>query len=93
MSIVSFTTTLVPPAGPESPLIEKLLDWLVNHWAKPTVTASDIYTYGPNAVRDREVTLELAKALVKRGWLTPLKTRRRDMQEWRIFRGDTDEYP
>jgi hypothetical protein len=24
-----------------------LLDWLIYHWAKSTVTAREIYTYGP----------------------------------------------
>ena len=50
-----------------SPPIEKLLDWLVNYWTKPTVTAREIYTYGPNPVRDKKTTLSLAQVLVEPG--------------------------
>ena len=63
---------------------EKLLDWLVNHWAKPTVRAHEIHVYGPNRVRNRETILNLTKILVEQGWLVPLKGRRRDMREWQI---------
>ena len=55
------------PRG-DSP-IEKLLDWLVNHWAKDTITAREIYTHGPNSIRDKKTTLGLAQILVERGWL------------------------
>jgi hypothetical protein len=63
---------------------EKLRNWLVNHWAKPTVTARDICIYGPNSIRDGKTALRLAEILVEQGWLVPLKTRRRDMHEWQI---------
>jgi hypothetical protein len=70
--------------------IEKLLDWLVNYWPEPTITAQKIYTYGPNCVRDKKTTLSLAQSLVERGWLVPLHPhnvtgrRRRDKREWKI---------
>jgi hypothetical protein len=67
--------------------IEKLLDWLVDHWAKDTVTAQEAYTYGPHSIRDKKTTLRLAQILVEQGWLVPIKTRRRDMWEWQIVRG------
>jgi hypothetical protein len=51
------------------------------------VSARDIYRWGPNAIRDRETTLRLAKILVDHGWLNPLKTRRHDMREWQIIQG------
>ena len=81
-----------PPVeeGGGSPPIEKLLDWLVNHWAKTTVTAREIYTYGPNPVRDKKTTLSLAQILVERGWLIPMHPdfltgrRRRDKLEWKM---------
>ena len=69
-----------------SPSIEKLLDWLVNHWAKPTISARDIYRAGPNVVRDRERVIKLTDVLVQHGWLIPIQTRRRDMKEWQIVR-------
>jgi hypothetical protein len=72
---------------PDILLAKKLLDWLLHDWNKPTVTARDIYCYGPNAIRDRETTLSLAEILVDHGWLNPLKTRRRDMREWQIVKG------
>lgn len=67
-----------------SPQIEKLRDWLVNHWAKPTVTAREIRIYGPNSIRDGKIALSTAEILVEQGWLVPLKGRRRDMREWQI---------
>jgi hypothetical protein len=78
---------VVPPATPQSPPIEKLLDWLVNHWRRPTVNTRDIRIYGPNSVRDRHSAASLAEMLVERGWLAPIETRRRNMKHWRIARG------
>jgi hypothetical protein len=63
---------------------EKLRDWLVNHWTKPTVTVREIRIYGPNLIRDGKAALSTAESLVEQGWLVPLKTRRRDMREWQI---------
>ena len=71
-------------ADPDILLAQKLLDWLLREWAKPTVSARDIYTYGPSAIRNRETTLSLAKILVDHGWLKPHKTRRHDAREWQI---------
>ena len=34
-------------ADPDILLAQKLLDWLLREWAKPTVSARDIYTSGP----------------------------------------------
>jgi len=73
-----------------SPPTETLLDWLVNYWAKPTITAREIYTWGPHALRDKKTALNLAQSLVERGWLVPLHPhlvtgrRRRDKREWKI---------
>ena len=69
--------------------IEKLLDWLVNHWAKDTITAREIYTHGPNSIRDKKTTLYLAQILVKRGWLVPVNTRQYNTHEWKIVRRTT----
>ena len=74
-------------ADPRLLLAKKLLDWLLTDWDKPSVTARDIYRYGPNAIRDRETALNLARILVEHGWLIPIETRRADMHEWRIVRG------
>src|SRR5215831_10211812 len=64
---------------------QKLLDW-PPHWAHPTVSARDIYMYGPRSIRVRESAIDLAGILVGHGWLIPNKTRRRDMREWQIVR-------
>ena len=65
---------------------QKLLDWLVNHWAKDTITAREIYTHGPNSIRDKKTTLGLAQILVERGWLVPVNTHQRNMRAWKIVR-------
>ena len=65
--------------------IEKLLDWLVNHWAKDTITAREIYTHGPNSIRDKKTTLGLAQILVERRWLVPV-THQHNMRAWKIVR-------
>jgi hypothetical protein len=66
---------------------QRLLDWLQHDWTKPTVRARDIYKFGPNSIRDPKRAIGLAEILVGHGWLIPIKTRRRDMREWRIVRG------
>jgi hypothetical protein len=82
-----------PPQAEEqprrrSPQLERLLDWLVNHWPRPTISAAEICTYGPRP-RTRDRAIELAEILVRHGWLRPLKTHRRDRREWQIVRGPT----
>jgi hypothetical protein len=73
-----------------SPPTEKLLDWLVNYWPKTTITARELYTWGPRSIRDKKTILNLAQILVERGWLVPLHPRlvtgrrRRDKREWKI---------
>jgi len=59
-----------------------LLNWLRNRWPGTTVSARDLYRHGP--IRDREIALELAEALVGQGWLAPIKTFRHDRREWVI---------
>jgi len=78
---------IVPPADYRSPPIEKLLDWLVNRWPKPSVRVRDICRFGPNPIRNRMAATAMAETLAEYGWLTPLKTRRIDMREWQIVRG------
>jgi hypothetical protein len=73
-------------ANPRLVLAQALLDWLQNR-GKPTVTARDIYTYGPGAIRDRGTTLELANILVSHGWLREVRTHRRDRLEWEVVTG------
>jgi transposase len=80
-------TAIIPPAGPKAHPTEKLLDWLINRWTKPTISLREICRHGPNATRDWESATSQSKILAERGWLTPIKTRRRDMRQWQILRG------
>src|SRR5262249_3526492 len=65
---------------------QKLLDFLQQHWTKPTITSREICRSGPNAIRHQKNAINSAEILVKAGWLIPNKTRRRDMHEWQIVR-------
>jgi hypothetical protein len=78
---------IIPPAHFKSSPSEKLLDWIINRWLEPTISARDICRCGPNPVRDRKSAIGLAEILVEHGWLIPIKTRRIDMREWQIVRG------
>jgi len=76
------------PQQQTSPLLEELLDWLLNRWTNSTVTARDVYRHGPNPIRnDKSTTLSLTETLTRQGWLIPLKTWRKDRREWKIARG------
>src|SRR6516164_268412 len=68
------------------PPAQKLLDWLQHEWTKDTVSARDIYTYGPRSIRDRQSATDLAGILVKHGWLIPITTRQQNMEKWQIVR-------
>jgi hypothetical protein len=71
-----------------SPLLEILLDWLLNRWSNSTVSLRDIYRHGPGPLRnDKKTTLSLTETLVRQGWLIPLKTWRQDKLMWKIARG------
>ena len=65
---------------------QKLLDFLQQHWTKPTITSREICRSAPNAIRNQKSAINSAEILVKAGWLIPNKTRRRDMHEWQIVR-------
>jgi hypothetical protein len=78
---------------------EKLQDWLVNHWAKPTVTAKEIYTWGPLPIRGAKMTVAVALTLVEQGLLVPIKVPRQKDHfipgsgrhrtwEWRVVRAN-----
>lgn len=78
---------VVPSTDVKSPPIERLLDWLINRWQKPTVFSRDILQYGPRSFRNQKAARASAEILEKNGWLTPLKTRRYIDHEWKIERG------
>jgi hypothetical protein len=74
-------------ANPRLVLAQMLLVWLQETWGKSTVTARDIYTYGPGAIRDRDTTRDLARILVSHGWLREVKTHRCDQLKWEVVKG------
>ena len=71
-------------ASPDLLLAQKLLDWLKKEWRGKTITARDIYQYGPSAIRDRKTTLTITQILVDHRWLKQLPTKRRDQNEWQL---------
>lgn len=65
-----------------------LLEWLVKHWGRPTITARAIGKFGPTSLRnDTKRILNLTQTLVETGWLIPIPTWRHDKREWKIARG------
>jgi hypothetical protein len=68
----------VPPSA------QQLLCWIQRDWGKPTISLRDIRAFGPHNVRDRQITLDLIKILVRQGWLVPMKAWRHDRQVWRL---------
>jgi hypothetical protein len=77
---------VIKPPRKELEPAQKLLDFLQQHWTKPTITSREICRSGPNAIRNQKNAINSAEILVKAGWLIPNKTRRRDMHEWLIVR-------
>src|SRR6516164_7206854 len=63
-----------------------LLDWLLQHWHRPTISVREIGVYGPRPIRDRETMINSAEALVRHGWLTELNAHRHDRRVWHIDR-------
>jgi hypothetical protein len=64
----------------------RLLHWLINFWEKPTVTARNIYQFGPHGTRKRETASSSVKILEDRGWIIPVKAPRHDQRKWLIVR-------
>jgi len=65
---------------------QMLLDWLLQHWTNPDICLRDIRAYAPNSIRDEEIAISSAEALVRHGWLTELRAHRHDRRVWRIDR-------
>jgi hypothetical protein len=65
---------------------QKLLDWLMVRWNKPTIRARDIHYCGPNSLRNKKRAIKHAGILVEHGWLTPVRGRQYNTREWLIIR-------
>jgi len=77
----------VPTTDNNSTPAERLLDFVVNRWPRPTIRVREICQFGPGSIRDRKSAMALAEVLAANGWLAPIKTRRHDTHEWQIVRG------
>jgi len=76
-----------PPEATREDPTTVLLEWLIRFWTRPSITLRDFHRSAPHSLRDKETILNLTQNLVKRGWLIPQETWRRDKREWKIARG------
>jgi Protein of unknown function (DUF3987) len=81
------------PVTPELDLTQRVLEWLLGDWSgKPLISVPDLYTYGPNPVRDKRTASRTIAILEDHGWLVRQDgsakvngTMRRDV--WRLVSG------
>jgi Protein of unknown function (DUF3987) len=69
---------------------QRLLDWLHERWDEPAVCLTDIYQYGPSAIRDNATAKRLVGILEAHGWLTKIKggaeiKGKKRREAWRII--------
>jgi hypothetical protein len=76
----------IPPANLKSLPVGRLLNWIINFWDKPTISAREIYTYGPHPIKNLKEAVGAAEILVRQGWLTPIPSHRHDRKVWLIVR-------
>ena len=74
------------PANLRTSLAGRLLNWLLNYWDADTISAKQIYTFGPRPIKNSKEAINAAEILVQRGWLIPTRTHRIDRRMWRIIR-------
>lgn len=82
-------------SDPELVLARRVLDWLAGEWSgRPLISLPDLYTSGPNPVRDKKTAARTIAILEDHGWLVrqdgPTRvngTMRRDV--WRLVSGPT----
>ena len=78
---------------PELDLAQRVLAWLAGEWpGRPLISMPDLYTFGPNPVRDKRIASRIIDILEDHGWLVredgPTRvngTMRRDV--WRLVSG------
>ena len=80
-----------PPAEtaikqPSKEPAQKLLDWLMQHWPKNTISRRDISNHGPWSIRNKQCAIDAAETLERHGWLVPAPTHRHDRRVWNIVR-------
>ena len=67
-----------PPANLKLLPAGRLLHWLLNYWSKPTISAYEIYTYGPRPIKTSKEAMSVAETLVRQGFLIPTRAHRID---------------
>ena len=56
--------------NPELDLAQRVLEWLLGDWSgRPLISVPDLYTFGPNPVRDKRTASRTIDILEDHGWL------------------------
>jgi hypothetical protein len=56
--------------APDLQLAERLQSWLLTDWKRgPIISLTDIYTFGPNSIRDAKRARRIVGILEEHGWL------------------------
>jgi hypothetical protein len=71
--------------------VGRLLNWILNYWDERTISARDIYTYGPRCIQNLQDAVGVAEILVQQGWLIPVRAHRHDRKLWLVVRGAETE--
>jgi hypothetical protein len=74
-----------PKKAQEISPAQRLLDFL-QRWPKDTISARNIYQFGPRSTKKRREAMAPIEVLVRHGWLTPIQSHRRDRRQWQIRR-------
>ena len=80
-------------SDPELDLAQRVIEWVAGEWSgRPLISLPDLYTFGPNPVRDKRIASKIIDILEDHGWLVredgPTRvngTMRRDV--WRLVSG------
>ena len=64
---------------------QRMLDFILR-WPHPSISTTDLMTYGPKLSRNAEEVFKLATTLEKQGWLTKKDTPKKNMRHWTIQR-------
>jgi hypothetical protein len=77
---------ITPPTNLKLLPAGRFLNWLLNYWSKPTISAYEIYTYGPRPIKNAKEAMSVAEVLVQQGWLIPIRAHRIDRKVWLVVR-------
>ena len=64
---------------------QRLLDFL-QRWPKDTISARNIYQFGPRSTKKRREAMASIEVLIRHGWMAPIQSHRRDRRQWQITR-------